>query len=146
MNYLKILLCTAMILKFSSANSQEISSHQWKDRVILILVDDLNIQVYQNQIIALQENKKGINERKLIVYHIKPTEYKLGLKSSKWQKSKNIYSQYKKNDAPFEVILIGLDGSIKLHQTEFLSCEKLFATIDAMPMRKTELNQLEKRN
>lgn len=39
----------------------------------------------------------------------------------------------------FEVILIGLDGSIKLRQMEVLSKEDLIAIIDAMPMRKSEI-------
>ena len=36
----------------------------------------------------------------------------------------------------FEVILIGLDGYIKLQQNEVISAKNLFAIIDAMPMRK----------
>jgi hypothetical protein len=39
----------------------------------------------------------------------------------------------------FEIILIGLDGSIKLKQTELLLTKDLFNIIDAMPIRKSEL-------
>ena len=41
----------------------------------------------------------------------------------------------------FEVILIGLDGGIKLQQTEVLKKEALFNIVDAMPMRRNELNR-----
>ena len=143
MNYLKILFYTIMILKISTANAQELSSHQWKDRLVLILIDDTNNQTYQNQILAFQENMEGLNERKLIVYHIKPTQYKLGLTTSNWQESKKLFNQFKKTDASFEILLIGLDGSTKLRRTEFISCEELFRTIDVMPMRRKEINKKE---
>lgn len=39
----------------------------------------------------------------------------------------------------FEIILIGLDGGIKIQQTKILTKEHLFNTIDAMPMRKNEM-------
>ena len=41
----------------------------------------------------------------------------------------------------FEVILIGLDGGIKLRQAEFLTKEALFNIVDAMPMRRNELSR-----
>ena len=39
----------------------------------------------------------------------------------------------------FEVVLIGLDGGIKLRQTKLVSLDKLFTLIDGMPMRRNEL-------
>mgnify|MGYP000892552319 CR=1 FL=1 len=41
----------------------------------------------------------------------------------------------------FEVILIGLDGGIKLRQTEVLTKEDLFNIVYAMPMRRSELSR-----
>ena len=48
---------------------------------------------------------------------------------------KNILDQ--NND--FEVILIGLDGGIKLRQDQTLLKQDLFRIIDAMPMRRNEI-------
>ena len=42
-------------------------------------------------------------------------------------------------DTAFEVILIGLDGGEKLRQTKVLETDKLFAIIDGMPMRRSEI-------
>ncbi len=146
MNYLKILSYATMMLTIGTANCQDLSSHQWKGRLVLVLFDSVSIATYQDQIKQFQENENGLNERKLIIYHINPKEYKRGLLNSNWQRSKRLFNQYKKTDTHFEIILIGLDGGIKWRQSEFVSCKELFAVIDVMPMRRAELNKKEKRN
>jgi len=46
---------------------------------------------------------------------------------------------YNPKSVSFKVVLIGLDGSVKLKQTEIITVEKLNGIIDAMPMRIKEL-------
>jgi hypothetical protein len=123
--------------KFSVLHAQNLSQHLWKNRVILILSEDN--AVFERQILAFKANEKGMNERSLIVYHLKSDEYEQVMPKSEVHKSKNLFEKYKQANISFEVILIGLDGGIKLRQTDFLSCEKLFATIDSMPMRSAEI-------
>ena len=122
--------------KFSALHAQNLSQHLWKNRVILIVSEDN--AAFERQILAFKANEKGMNERSLIVYHLKSDEYKQIMPQSDVQKSTNLFEKYKQVNVSFEVILIGLDGGIKLRQKDFLSCEKLFATIDSMPMRSAE--------
>ena len=122
-----------------SVQSQDLASHQWKDRVILLFTDDLEDQTYQNQIIELQNCKSGLKDRKLVVYHITPTAYKKGLSSTNWIDTAQKFYSYKKTNSAFEFVLIGLDGGKKVQQSEFMSCKKLFSTIDVMPMRRSEI-------
>lgn len=123
--------------KFSALHAQNLSQHLWKNRVLLILSED-NV-AFQRQLLAFKANEKGMNERSLVVYHLKPEEYRQVMPQSDVQKSTNLFKKYKQADTPFEVILIGLDGGIKQRQKDFLSCEKLFETIDSMPMRSAEI-------
>jgi hypothetical protein len=123
--------------KFSALYAQNLSQHLWNNRVILILTEDN--AVFERQILAFKANEKGMNERSLIVYHLKSDEYEQVIPKSNVQKSTNLFEKYKQANISFELILIGLDGGIKLRQTDFLSCEKLFAIIDSMPMRSSEL-------
>jgi len=123
--------------KFSDLHAQNLSQHLWKNRVILILSEDN--AAFQRQMLAFKANEKGMNERSLVVYHLKPDEYQQIIPQSDVQKSANLFEKYKQANVSFEVILIGLDGGIKLRQKDFLSCEKLFATIDSMPMRSAEI-------
>ncbi|OHX63799.1 hypothetical protein NH26_24710 [Flammeovirga pacifica] len=41
----------------------------------------------------------------------------------------------------FEVVLIGLDGGVKLRQSTILSKKALYDKIDSMPMRRAELQE-----
>jgi len=127
-----------MILsKFSALHAQNLSQHLWKNRVILIVSEDNT--AFERQILAFKANEKGMNERSLIVYHLKSYEYEQVMPKGNVQKSTNLFEKYKQANVSFELILIGLDGGIKLRQRDFLSCEKLFAIIDSMPMRSADI-------
>ena len=90
----------------------------------------------------LATNPAALQERDILVYLITPTTYKRDLaKTGLWITGNTLYKKYKKPDADFEVILIGLDGGVKLRDTKLVSTETLFALIDGMPMRKAELRR-----
>jgi hypothetical protein len=122
-------------------HAQNIDSYQWKNRILLVLTDDIDNSIFKNQIEELKRYEDGLKERKLIVYQIHNKAYKLGLaENSNWQQSTQKYKTQKKTKSAFEVLLIGLDGGVKLRKTDLISCEALFRIIDVMPMRKNELN------
>ena len=123
--------------KFSALHAQNLSQHLWKNRVILIFSEDNS--AFERQMLAFKANEKGMYERSLIVYHLKSDEYEQVMPKGDVQRSMNLFKKKNQANASFELILIGLDGGIKLRQKEFLSCEKLFAIIDSMPMRSSEL-------
>jgi hypothetical protein len=123
--------------KFSALHAQNLSQHLWKNRVILILSEDN--AAFQRQMLAFKANEKGMYERSLIVYHLKSDEYEQVMPKGDVQRSMNLFKKNNQANVSFELILIGLDGGIKLRQKEFLSCEKLFAIIDSMPMRSADI-------
>ena len=49
--------------------------------------------------------------------------------------------RYHVTASQFRVLLIGKDGGVKLDRTEPVDTVELFATIDAMPMRKDEMRR-----
>tara|TARA_R110002049_G_scaffold32570_2_gene108295 strand:+ start:3513 stop:3896 length:384 start_codon:yes stop_codon:yes gene_type:complete len=125
--------------------AQNLTSHKWENRILLVITDKNNSPVYKNQINKLQACTNGLAERKLFIYQVKKDSCKTGLQNtSKWQKSYELYKDYKKLNDSFEVILIGLDGGIKLRQSNILTCKELFKTIDVMPMRRSEINNNQK--
>ena len=128
-----------MLFSTTSLLSQDLTRHEWKDRLLLIITQDFDDENYQKQISILQKDTEGLNERKLVIYRISPAEYKTGLYNESAIQSNKLYEIYQDSDKDFEVILIGLDGSIKLRQNEPINIEKLFGRIDAMPMRRNEL-------
>lgn len=120
-------------------SAQDFSSHKWKDRLLLVLTTENSKDIYKEQMNVLKENIAGLEERKLVIYSVMPEKYRKGMNAEKWKKSTSLNGQYREDEKEFEVILIGLDGNVKLRQSEILSIEKLFGTIDAMPMRRNEM-------
>lgn len=124
----------------SHSLSQDLSSHQWEDRLVLILTDDTDNSTYQDQINELYSDKQGLEDRKLVIYTVLPNKIKRDdMPNQGWIESGELNNEYKKSEEPFEILLIGLDGGVKLRQSEFLSNEELFGRIDQMPMRRREL-------
>ena len=122
--------------------SQNLQKHQWENRLILVLTDASENREFKKQLSELEAHQEGMDDRKLLVYQIKPEAYKTGFSmATEWKKDFELFSDYAKEEDSFRVILIGFDGGIKLEQTKFLSSEKLFDTIDAMPMRRTEVRK-----
>ncbi|MEP3838754.1 MAG: DUF4174 domain-containing protein [Algibacter sp.] len=144
MKTLKILLFIIAIINSNKGMSQNIASHQWENRVLLVLTDATDTITFQNQIKELQTQENELTDRKLIVYQITKHTYHIGLKDAEWQNASKLYNKYNSANSPFEVILIGLDGGIKLRQSHLLTCKTLFETIDVMPMRKSELKRKRK--
>ena len=123
-------------------NAQNLSSHQWNDRLIIILVKDQSNQMLKNQFSELKKSVDGLEDRRIIVYQSQPEKYQKGLgNGNKWEASGEIYKRLKESDSEFEIVLIGLDGGIKLRKRELLKCEELFRVIDQMPMRRSEMNR-----
>ena len=146
MKYITLIFLFLLLKTFTNnSNAQNLSAHKWENRLVLILTDNMNSEEYLNQIQEFKNHTNEMIDRKILVYHISPTKFKVGLSGKNWQKSETDYGFYKKTTSQPEIILIGLDGGVKLRAKEFLPCQKLFETIDAMPMRMQEMRRTRNR-
>ena len=118
--------------------SQDIKKHQWENRVLLVFTDDKKSDNFKHQIKILSENKKELIERKLVIYQFTENDFTTDF-SEVWYSSNSMFKKYVNTSDSFKVLLLGLDGGIKLEQDKILSLEKLFTIIDGMPMRRSEL-------
>ena len=139
----RYLLLVLFLVYSGIAKTQDLSMHQWKDRLILVVTSDTSHAVYRDQLKIFEEETSGMKERKLVQYKITPGQYQVGEGNHLWIRSNDLYNTFKKTDSDLEVILIGLDGGTKLRRAVILPADELFATIDAMPMRQREM-QLKK--
>lgn len=122
---------------------QNMEKHLWKNRVLLIYIPDEKSQELDKQFEILEKNSRELLERKIVIYSFTKKSYKLNFEDT-WKKSEEVFSSFKPKKDVFTISLIGLDGGIKLEQNRVLSSEKLFAIIDGMPMRKTEIKNKNK--
>lgn len=129
----------------SFANSPEngvldLESYTWKNRIVLLFSDSDSNPDLEVQTRELLSDKEGLEQRDLKIFKISHGESAIDLLTQDTLRMKhNLRSKYKVDDAGFYVVLIGKDGSVKFRDSNFVSKEKLFAIIDAMPMRKAEM-------
>ncbi len=96
------------------------------ERTVLIFGN--NQPLLQQQLQALQKDSSGLAERDVIIQLVKPGD--------------QLYQQHRVDTAvPFIVILTGKDGGEKYRSATILTTGKLFAMIDAMPMRRAEIKR-----
>ena len=122
------------------AQSQVLSSRQWKNRVLLVMSENPNDPLVKQQISLFSQDAEELKERKLLLLQVFPEFYLMGGDSAIRRTSTEVYFDYKSAKKSFELILIGLDGDEKLRRTELMRPEDLYALIDSMPMRRSEMN------
>ena len=119
---------------------QSLDQHLWKNRLLLVLGDTSINEQWQDQLFELDNCKAVLDERKIITYQVLPEKYKRS-GDTDWVDHRAFYSDYLTEGSPFSIILIGLDGGIKVNSNDLLSCQQIAAVIDQMPMRKAELRR-----
>ena len=142
------ILITCMICSFCiGLKGQNLEKHLWKHRVVLIkspLHD-------QTQVKDLIDDVDALMDRKLVVYQFYGTTFTLidhnqvpGKRTGQVSSEASLHFSDVGNE--FELVLIGLDGGVKMRKTKMVSKDEIFALIDGMPMRKAELNNRNKMN
>lgn len=134
------------MLIFTNVMGQNLSDHKWKDRILIIQAADELSDKYGIQLKEFNDVEKELKERKLVIYEIvgdkyKMTKYQNKISSYSWKKVSELIGDLLNKDDEFRVILIGLDGGVKLDRTTILKRKDLFNIIDSMPMRMNELRK-----
>lgn len=124
--------------------AQDLEAHRWKDRVLLLITGNLKTPEYIRQTHALVQEPEELEERKLVVYTLVKNRYAEGLPPGTW--AAGVTERYMSGEANtgFRVVLLGLDGSVKLDEPSYVPPDTLWALIDGMPMRKAALQKLGK--
>ena len=127
----------------TEAQQSKLKKHRWQNRILVLKTDSKQNDNFVNQLQELKQHKVGLIERKLVLYTvIEDMVYFDNFKSKD-------PASYKLNDLDelsdifgsedYEIILIGLDGGIKVRDIQKTSIKQLFEIIDVMPMRRREL-------
>lgn len=98
-------------------------------RQVLIFYNANGTALKDKQLAELKKNATGVEDRDMIVYTYSTTAKE---EVKKW-----------KIDAakPFTVLLIGKDDGEKMRSDSVVNAATFFNTIDAMPMRKSEIKE-----
>ena len=96
-------------------------------REILIFGNEEHSSLVQQQLALFDKEVVGMKDRDIIITVI--------------AKENLLNKKYHIKEGSFTVILLGKDGTEKFRTDEILLPQKLFAIIDAMPMRQAEMNK-----
>ena len=143
MNRLLFLATLILLPLMTMAQSNDIvQQHQWKQRVLLIFSPDAFDSLYQQQLAEYQQQKVGLEERDLVMYKILDDKI-IAPTGKEYDRSvaQVLRDQYQVSGKGLTVVLVGKDGGEKLTEQGLLSTDKLFATIDKMPMRQQEMRR-----
>lgn len=117
-----------------------LTKYQWKKRLLLLFAPSEETEAYKLQLQELLEQEKGLDERDLIILYIFANRVELpGGKSLDRSEAAGLRQHYIIPDKETVLLLIGKDGSEKLRSRDLITTDRLFLTIDAMPMRQQEM-------
>ena len=141
MNLIKYMICLILLNSTTKLCSQNDTERRW-----LIIVADKKNPSFQQQIEWIEAEKESAIERKIGVILWNTDEITPIFNSPTKTIEPSDYLKSKiSNDKKFEVILVGLDGGIKLRQDQPVTTDELFSLIDSMPMRQREMRRQNKR-
>jgi hypothetical protein len=141
-HYLILFYFTLFLMTEFQLNAQHFPQHRWQDRVLLVKTTNVDDDRWENQLAILAADPGGLTERKLVVYQITNGYYRKGWQpQGDWIKIESNTFLPTTTSQGFEIVLIGLDGGVKLRQHKLLPLAELYALIDGMPMRRAEMRK-----
>jgi hypothetical protein len=119
-----------------------LKKHLWKERVVLFFSQNEENIAAKAQLSIFESDEQGMKERNLVVYQIYGTTGKNPQKTYLSAiEIAALHQYYQPQLDGFTVILVGKDGGEKLRKNSILALQDLFDTIDAMPMRQSEMKR-----
>ena len=140
---IRLILILIGCASLMNLNGQDLKKHQWENRIVIVKTSDIKSNKQEEQLKEFRNSFEELMDRKIIVYKINGDDfvlidYKNSPLNTSGKTSKKLSETILNENENFEVILIGLDGGVKLQQTEIVLKEDLFNLIDGMPMRRNE--------
>ena len=115
----------------ATAGGDPLAQHLWTSRVLVLSAPDEADPRLKGQREALASARAGTRERDLVVLEAVGT----GAEATALRRRLDLPAR------EFRAILVGKDGGAKLTASEPIPPQRLFATIDAMPMRRDEVRR-----
>jgi hypothetical protein len=132
-------LMTASVLATPAVASM--SDYRWKKRPLVVFAGtgaDERLSAQKNAVTA---NRGGFAERDMVVIWVVGDRVSTDLGPAPGLTAAALRSRYGVDAKSFRSLLIGKDGGVKISSANPITAGTLFATIDAMPMRRDEMRR-----
>lgn len=151
MNHTKrIFYNTLLLISFlwsMNAQAQDFHDHAWKHRVLVVKGELSAVGTFMKQFHTTDTEE--LRNRKLVIYSVNERTTTLinyaDAKTPEVFPAVELPEKYREmlrvDDSEFEILLIGLDGGLKMRKTVTFKLKELFDKIDSMPMRRSEMRK-----
>lgn len=117
-----------------------LSAFQWENRVLVIFAEP-DSPHYAEQQRLLGEAKPGLAERDMLVLAVSEAGVDPLFGQPGALDPDALREKLDHSGTAFEAVLVGKDGGVKHRQDTPIASDELFAIIDAMPMRASEMDR-----
>ncbi|GHA12280.1 hypothetical protein GCM10007989_03410 [Devosia pacifica] len=114
-----------------------LEEYRWKYRTLLLFGEDEDPAV-QNQLDRIRSDIAGFRDRDMIVVQISGSRTNVVAGDVSPSDGAALRKNWH-NEPQFAVVLVGKDGGEKLRRDSPVAIEELFALVDSMPMRQSEM-------
>ena len=148
---ISILLFLIAVLSMAKAGERssvldlDLDSLRWKNRVLVLFSPTESDVSFQLQKQELASSAEGVLDRELMVLEIiEQGQSRAGNQLLSEKSVQDIRKRLGVQTGPFQVLLIGKDGRVKLRSAEPVQVKDIFGLIDSMPMRQQEMDSKKK--
>ena len=130
----------ATLLVFATA-VQSMSNYRWKKRPLVVFAENDGSPLLAEQRQIVSRYRSDLNKRDVVVVWVVGNTVSTELGPPPNSNATSLRARFDVADGEFRAVLAGKDGGERLSSAKPLAADKLFATIDAMPMRRDEMRR-----
>lgn len=143
--FLLVVVSMAQASEKGSVADLDLDALRWKNRVLVLFSPSESDPLFQLQKQGLASSAQGVLDRELMILEImEQGQSRTGNQLLSEKSVQAIRKRLGVETGPFQVLLIGKDGGVKLRSREPVSTKDLFGLIDSMPMRQQEMDSKKK--
>jgi len=119
----------------------DLSGYRWARRLLLVFAPVAQDPRLAAQRLRIRDDAPGYADRDLTIIEIVGSAVLVDGKGGSGLVAATMRTRFEIRDNDFATVLLGKDGGEKLRRQGLMPTERLFETIDAMPMRREEMRR-----
>ena len=119
--------------------ADQFNQFRWNHRILVVLTDRSDDASYVQQMASLRDAQEALAERDMLIITVVADVAAVIDKPQLKLDADSLRKRFGAEVRGFRAVLIGKDGGAKLSSNRPITPAELFSTIDAMPMRQSEM-------
>ena len=142
---MKLMQYAAIIVTVSAMTGSDaaaaMTDYKWKYRPLVIIAADASTPQLSAQRRMVAANRSALAERDIVVIWVVGNSVSAEFGPKPRESAAALQARFGSPKGDFRAILVGKDGGTKLTTSSPITADRLYATIDAMPMRRNEMRR-----